>query len=296
MRGAVTIDAPRSCFRRLAAFCSQAVLFLSFAANAAPTLVRHAGGEIRGVQYSNSLEAISTSIEMGATLIEIDLVPTKEGVWYCLHDYKEIWPDKAWRARIDQILHWWYAKSPPWFYPGAWSLPSSADLGKYLGEKDSRSHLRHCLLADLTRIADAEKRQVTFITDTKYDNLSLLATLARLNKKHFAPQVYNLREYREARSLGFSRIIFTLYKHGDYEQLRSILNDKQLWKIVFPAPWLCSSSRARPPAWLNTFHGELLVHTVNDPRSLCPSPIRIDGYYTDVLVPEHSTFSSNNAK
>lgn len=281
----MTIRACKRGLRWSVAIAAMSTLFFTFSSAAAPTLVRHAGGEIRGVRYSNSLEAIHASIALGASLIEIDLVPTREGAWYCLHDYEEIWPADAWRVRLDRMLQRWYAKTAPWAYPGAWSLPQAAELESYLQANDARSGLRHCQLKDLTRISKAQQGRVVFVTDTKYDNLSLLATLARLDKAAFAPQVYNVREYFEAKRLGFPRIIFTMYKHGDYEPLRPILHDKQLWKIVLPADWLCVSAKARPPAWLNEFPGERLVHTVNAPDSLCPSPIRIDGYYTDTLVP-----------
>lgn len=261
---------------------------------AAQTLVRHAGGEIQGIRYSNSLEAIDASIALGSSLIEIDLVPTREGRWYCLHDYEEIWPANTWRVRLDRIVQRGYAKFAPWTYPGAWSLPSAVELESYLKSHDTRTGLHHCQLSDLSRIAESQRGQVSFVTDTKYNNLALLGTLAQLDKQAFAPQVYNLREYIEAKHLGFTRIIFTLYKNGDYEPLRSILHDIQLWKIVLPADWLCPSAKARPPAWLNEFPGERLVHTVNDPKSLCPSPIRVDGYYTDTLVPARAASSPSN--
>lgn len=254
-------------------------LIWSLSAFGAPTLVRHAGGEIRGVRYSNSIEAIQSSIALQASLIEIDLVPSREGRWYCLHDYEEVWPSNAGRVRLDRWLQRWFAKAPAWAYPAA------VDLESHLAAQDARSGLRHCQLEDLARIANSQHGRLAFITDTKYDNLLLLATLALLDKRHFVPQVYNLAEYLEARRLGFPRIIYTLYKHGDYEPLRNILRDPMLWKIVLPETWLCKGAKARPPTWLNDFTREILVHTVNDPREVCRGPVRVDGYYTDTLAP-----------
>lgn len=248
----------------------------------AVTLVRHAGGEFKGSRYTNSVEAINESFALGAKLLEIDLIPSREGDWVCLHDYPEVWEAGSMRARMDRALELWFAKMPRWAYPGAWIYPRATDLRSRIDVNNASTGRHHCTLPQLVEMS-RQHPGVSFISDTKYDNFKLLDTLIRQPEGSFVPQVYNLAEYKYARALGFKRLIFTLYKHGDYSQLGGVLDDPQLWKIVMPAEWLCSGSKNPPPAWLNKFHGEILVHTINDPGAVCKSPVRVDGYYSDAL-------------
>ncbi len=52
-------------------------------------LIAHAGGEIEGHIYTNSLEAIKQSIERGYKYIEIDLALTADSVLVAVHDWEE---------------------------------------------------------------------------------------------------------------------------------------------------------------------------------------------------------------
>jgi len=281
MNHAVLRGPDRLAAAALAALALAALLVLPGRA-AGVTLVRHAGGEIDGARYTNSVEAIRNSLSLGATLMEVDLIPSSEGDWVCLHDYPEVWEPGSMRARLDRSLELWFAHTPRWAYPGAWIYPHAADLLARVAKDNARTGRHHCTLQDLVETGRTHPG-VSFISDTKYDNYKLLDVLIRQPAGTFVPQVYNLAEYRHARALGFKRLIFTLYKHGDYAQLAGLLDDPPLWKIVLPAEWLCSGSKNPPPAWLNKFHGEILVHTVNDPATLCKSPLRVDGYYSDSL-------------
>lgn len=247
-----------------------------------PTIVRHAGGSIDGITYTNAIKAIEQSISKGALLIEIDLLPTRDGDWHCFHDYREMWPTESGRARSDRLLQRWFAKMPRWFYPGAWAYPTQQLLQKQIHATPSARDPAHCTLSGLVAMA-AHHPKVRFITDTKYDNYALLERLRAINSAAFVPQVYNIDEFRHAKALGLKQLVYTLYKQGNFQPLAGILEDAVLSKIVFPAPWLCKDSPSPPPLWLNDFKGERLVHTINSPAELCPSPIRIDGYYSDDL-------------
>jgi hypothetical protein len=247
-----------------------------------PTIVRHAGGSIDGLTYTNSIKAIERSISKGSFLIEIDLLPTRDGEWHCFHDYREMWPSDSGRARFDRPLQLWFAKMPRWTYPGALAYPTQQKLEQQIQAVPSARAPAHCTLSSLVAIA-ARHPKARFITDTKYDNYALLERLRAINIDAFVPQVYNIDEFRHAKALGLKQLVYTLYKRGNFQPLAGILGDSALWKIVFPAPWLCMDSPRPPPLWLNDFKGELLVHTINSIAELCTSPIRIDGYYSDHL-------------
>jgi hypothetical protein len=251
---------------------------------AEPTLVRHAGGAFAGRTYTNSTAAIERSLSLGARLIEIDLTPTRDGHWHCLHDYREVLPPDRLLGRIDRWLQWWYAKAPRWAQFGLGLLPSRAELSAWVQAQEQAGVPRRC---DLDELQALTRRfpDLTLITDTKYDNYQLLDELARIGNRAIVPQVYNETEFQHAAAIGFKRVVFTLYKRGRYAPLRNILGHPSLWKIVMPASWLCPGSPAPPPVWLNDFKGERLVHTVNDPASLCESAMQVDGYYTDWLLP-----------
>jgi len=248
-----------------------------------PTIVRHAGGGWQGRTYTNATGAIANSIALGARLIEIDLSPGADGHWHCLHDYREVLPAGHWLRHVDVWLQRWYARAPRWAYPPPWVWPAEASLRAWLAADDARGAPRRCTLEEAAALA-SRATGVQLVTDTKYDNHRLLERLAREPGDVFVPQVYNATEFAHAERLGFKRIIYTLYKRGDYTALKPLLDRPALWKIVFPASWLCSGSPAPPPLWLNDFRGERLVHTVNPQDRLCPSAVRIDGWYSDWAV------------
>lgn len=275
---------PRSTVKKTQAIAAWAIwLLLSCHGPASAfTVVRHAGGEFHGITYSNSMNAIAGSIARQSNLMEIDLVPTRDGDWHCFHDFEEVFQLTGLRARMDRLIHKWYAKVPRWAYPGDWSFPREAEVLAQVRRIDQTTGLHHCSLAALNQLSK-EHPGVRFITDTKYDNHALLLVLSRLKTDAFVPQVYSLPEFRRAQQLGFKNIVYTLYKQGDFSPLQPILNDKALWKIVFPAAWACEGAPHKPPAWLNQFRGEIMVHTINDLSELCRSDVRVDGVYSDKL-------------
>ena len=56
---------------------------------AAPEMIAHGGGEIDGIQYTNSREALLQSIARGYKFIEIDFKETIEGELFGAHSSRE---------------------------------------------------------------------------------------------------------------------------------------------------------------------------------------------------------------
>ncbi len=47
----------------------------------------HAGGEINGQRYTNSLEALNLNYSNGFRIFEIDIITTTDGHLVCAHDW-----------------------------------------------------------------------------------------------------------------------------------------------------------------------------------------------------------------
>lgn len=50
-------------------------------------IIAHAGGEIHGNTYTNSLEALNKSYSDGARIFELDISQTKDGAYVAVHDW-----------------------------------------------------------------------------------------------------------------------------------------------------------------------------------------------------------------
>jgi len=53
-------------------------------------LIRHAGGGINGLNYSNSAEAVAASLEQGFRVIELDFLYTTDAHLVCAHSWKDL--------------------------------------------------------------------------------------------------------------------------------------------------------------------------------------------------------------
>lgn len=56
--------------------------------------IAHAGGQIDGHSYTNSLEAINTNYKNGFRLFELDIVKTSDNIYVATHDWKS-WSKKT---------------------------------------------------------------------------------------------------------------------------------------------------------------------------------------------------------
>ena len=56
--------------------------------------IAHAGGEINGKRYTNSLEALNNSYQNGLRLFELDIIKTSDGHFVAAHDWKN-WKSKV---------------------------------------------------------------------------------------------------------------------------------------------------------------------------------------------------------
>ena len=153
-------------------------------------LVAHAGGAIYGFRLTNSLEALNTAYENGFRLIELDFEVTSDGKYVLLHDWDSMAGRMLFEKRVFALDEY---------------LSADSFMGLTLMDLDM-------LLSWMSEHTDAY-----IITDAKCGNQPFLEDLHLAAGElfdRFIPQAYSFEEYSEAKELGYSRVILTLYQMG----------------------------------------------------------------------------------
>ena len=249
--------------------------------------VAHAGGGIAGKTYTNSIEAIANSYNRGFRLIEVDFSPSSEGDWFCLHDLSEveIGRGESWLIKtVDRFLLQFISKhyDHEWLVHGL--IAKTERIKSWIEAEAESTGFHHCTLPEVAAFAQANP-DVYVITDTKYWNKRLLISLSSLGRDFFIPQVYSVDEFFFAKSLGFEKIIYSLYKEKGYDGVTKLLDYPQLYAITIPVSWYLSDLQSdfNPYQGLSKYSGRLFVHTLNECFHFSePKPT---GIYTDWLLP-----------
>ncbi len=247
-----------------------AVLFLSASLASAevasqndPDLPRiaHAGGQVDGATYSNSLEALEENYEAGFRAFEIDLSFTSDRELVCLHDWDES-------------------------FTRSFDLPPGSPVTRQEFERlvAERSDLTKCTLASLMLWFD-EHPDAILITDVKEQNLEALehiSTRYPQSLSRIIPQIYQPDEYGKVRAFGFERLIWTLYLYpGGTQSVLDSLGDMTLWAITL------NSDRAQEdlPRRLDELGIPTYAHTINQYADLLYlRTLGVDEIYTDTLT------------
>ena len=224
-----------------------------------PVFIAHAGGEINGQAYTNSLEAFNFNYAKGFRFFEVDLSWTADDELVATHD---------WEVFIDT-------------HAGAssGSIPTKAQFLKY----KSTQGLTQLSFDDILKW-DEEKGDAYVITDVKTDNLKAINRIpANLRGPNsiIIPQVYSFFEYDQAIALGFKNIILTLYKMRidpvarlEFATVRKPFAVTMHWPLV-------RTGLARLLQRNNTV---VYAHTVNDMETFLElQSLGVHGIYTDAL-------------
>ena len=151
-------------------------------------LVAHAGGSVNGYVGSNSLEALQQSVELGFTLIEVDLITTTDGQIVALHSW-ETQANRIPGAANTQVSHSQFMEYR------IFNQFTPIDLGVLIEFMSQNPHIR-------------------IITDTKATDYAALYAIVELYPEfipQFIPQVYDFQDVEYFRRLGFERIIAATY-------------------------------------------------------------------------------------
>ncbi|MEE9542464.1 MAG: sulfatase-like hydrolase/transferase, partial [Thermodesulfobacteriota bacterium] len=145
--------------------------------------IAHAGGGISGKTYTNSYEALNENIKKGFKYFELDFNFTSDGHLVCIHDFttKEKPTLEAFNSRVK-----------------------------------NKSAFHNCTLTGLIEWME-QNPSAKIITDVKDNNLKALEIISKKVpdfKERVIPQVYDPSNYAVVRKMGYSQIIWTLYRYG----------------------------------------------------------------------------------
>lgn len=224
-----------------------------------PKKIIHAGGSIGGYAGSNAKEAMDASYAAGCRVLEIDFLFSADGVPVCLHDWSRFYSntlseEPCTAAAFEDVK--------------IFNLYTSMTLPRLAAWLDAHP-------------------DVHIVTDVKDDNVEMLAYIAAQYPPligRFIPQIYSREEFAPVRALGYTDIIFTLYKMTDYTEktdaasiaafasrvgLLAVTADV----VLADAPFIDAFTAAGVP---------LYVHTVNGAAAQenCYA-LGITGVYTD---------------
>jgi glycerophosphoryl diester phosphodiesterase len=154
--------------------------------------IAHAGGGIDGVPYTNSEEAVLSSLRAGQRVFEIDFSRTADGVWVGTHDWR------TWRRQTG------YAGTLP---------PAYAEFTHERLKVRGGSRVLTALTIPFLEQLAAQHADMVIVTDTKNDLKGLAETLRGTTLfERLYPQAYSPDDVAMLTDMGYRRIILTVYK------------------------------------------------------------------------------------
>lgn len=228
-----------------------------------PIVIAHAGGAIDKMTYTNSLEALNANYDKGFRFFEIDFSWTSDAELVAIHDWKGAL--QANFLESDSYLT---------------ALKKSEFL-----ELRMKSGLTQLSLENVLRWAKT-KNDAHIVTDLKSDNIKALLEIKKKFaewKQHVIPQTYNYSEYREALSLGFPRVILTIYRMRiDPAELLDFALQEAPFAVTMP--WQVAETGLAYQLYRNNIR--VYAHTVNDfNHFLNLRRLGVFGIYTDYIAP-----------
>ncbi|SCG81810.1 sulfatase [Proteiniborus sp. DW1] len=223
-------------------------------------LISHAGGQINGLYYTNSREAIDKSYENGYKFIELDFQWTSDENLVLIHD---------WEERVEELFS---------VEPKMYTTEEFKNLNMING-------LTQMTIEDLAEWL-YEHKDVYIVTDIKSENQKALKLIKEKYPdliNQFIPQIYKLDEFIPVQGLGYSNIILTLYAstYPD-EELIDFVRRHEIFAITMPI----ERARTVLPEKLKKENIFVYTHTINDSELRKELEAKgIDGFYTDEILP-----------
>jgi glycerophosphoryl diester phosphodiesterase len=228
-----------------------------------PRFIAHAGGAINNQTYTNSLEALQYNYKKGFKFFEIDFSWTSDGELVAIHD---------WEDSFQRVFN----------FPEGMGIPTKKEFLQI----ETKTGLTQLSLEDILKWAE-KQNNVFIITDIKDDNVKALKKISdefEKQKQYIIPQVYNFKEFGEAKKLGFYKIILTLYKFDKINPYELLSFSKTNSPFAITMHWrLAQSGLAKFFAQNNVV---VYAHTVNNDELFSTlKKIGVYGIYTDTISP-----------
>lgn len=236
----------------------------------------HAGGLVAdeaGVErsYTNSIEALNNCYENGNRVSEFDFMMTADEEIVCAHGDDE---EVLWAHGVENAG--WNGNPP---------TLETFKAATFEGGLTTMS------LDDLASFMNAHE-DFYVVTDVKDNNVLVCRKIAEKYPKlmrNFIVQIYHPDEYDKIRQLGFSYIIYTLYRATDDELLPESLTAAAKHGMLVGFCFWDDFVSQYPESFeaLKQTKVPLFVHTVNDTAGMQKFIEEgIDGIYTDVVNKE----------
>jgi len=226
-----------------------------------PEFVAHAAGGIRGLTYTNSLEALQYNYQKGFRFFEVDFEFTSDKELVLIHDWN-----------LDNLNRLFYVEPRVYLLREFKSFKMINGLTQMSLDNLASWMFKH---ADAYVITDIKSNNLEGLNkiSNKYPNL----------KEHFIPQIYTFEEYAEVKKMGFENIILTLYASNYNDtQVIDFLNNHRVSALTMQDYRVNKDFIAK----LKKLGVFIYAHTVNDKRLKNQlKALGVDGFYTDFLGP-----------
>ena len=161
-----------------------------------PMLIAHAGGQIDGHTYTNSIEALESSIQKGYRHIELDLLETLDGHIVAAHDWKHYHEITGGSGDTPLTIH---------------EFAQRKIHGKYtpITYKDINSYFT--------------KHNLVLVTD-KIENYDLLLKEINLPRERLLVETFSHKQYRKALGKGVKYPMLCLWDKASLDE-----HSQRLW-------------------------------------------------------------------
>lgn len=220
--------------------------------------IAHAGGGYAGETYTNSLEALKANRDR-FDAFEVDFVFTSDGELVCLHD---------WEKTSERIFGRSFSTPP--------------DLTEFEAMAKAHPRFTSCTLDSLRQWLEANPGK-SLVTDVKDDNLRALRLIRDAlpdAPNRVIPQIYHPDEFGPVQSMGYRRIILTLYRMSSGKnKLHEAAKAHPYFAVTMPTRKAEALVPALRRAGIPTY-----VHTINDPAKWeALQELGVSEIYTDWL-------------
>jgi glycerophosphoryl diester phosphodiesterase len=226
--------------------------------------IAHAGGGLGKMTYTNSYQALNSSLENGFIYFEIDFTFTSDNQLVCLHD---------WGANFKRVF--------------GFETKRRLALEEFETLAEENTKFTNCTLDGLA-VWMKKNPAAHIVTDVKGDNLKALKQIHDLLpnwKNRVIPQIYDPRNFAAVQNMGFQQIIWTLYRYpgNGFNVIQWI----EKWEAAVAVTMPKERAASALPRALHARGIPTYVHTVNkrEERDKFITKFGVTEIYTDHLIP-----------
>lgn len=224
--------------------------------------IAHAGGGIKDSTYTNSVEALKSSLKKGKRLIELDFLFTTDHVLVCKH---------SWSEDDNRVL----SKD---------EFQKKKIQGKYTTQTAEQALKTLSRYKDVYLIVDSKEKEIASV----YQELKRLCI--KMNRrdflKHIVVQLYYRKDYVKIKAVyPFQNWIFTIYKikpkkESQYQDIAAFCKKHKIKVVTMPANKVTKSRMKL----LKKYNLLCMAHTVNSKNTYQKlRKLGVTAVYTDYL-------------